>query len=938
MVRPTKPRTDLETSRPATANGSLSNRDAFVHQGDTQTPTAGVPVRPAARQNFHDNAQVSQPLGIDDVRNPTAMSKLERMTTAAISPSLDHAFQTLHAAAIDVDARARKHHSNDNTAPMSQAPYRVEDGQQQPLYPPSSYAQYRFSSLDRSDSQSTSIASYTPLYPDQQKSTPQSDGAPDHQMAAATHNTAGMPLYPQDLTSTATSSAVDDRALLSPASQPLSELAYLPDYSHEVSYAQAFSMPVFNHETALMTPFVSTDDFATWLLDPETSLMPDPTLGHQDLSMLSIPPELTHHIPQAYSADTSPGQQWPLPLSPKPLDSSISAERRKVLNSYIIDEFRDQRRIRITLSRNKLLAGDHEIFPHMMSLQMLQACLGSYWTHIDHQYPVLHRPTFDPNGAPDLLVLTQIALGASCLDATYGHSFRQTAFEWANFLVWHIRYKIYQEYDFGPPAKLWVFQTMLLLELFEKMYSTRELHERAHVHHATTIALMKRGGSLQNLSESAAKIEQPHTRGDFVGSVNMSGSNTTDTEFNKWISAEAMKRVAFMAFYIDTMHATIFGHVASMMPHEIRIRMPCDEDTWSATSFAEVKQRMHEARQARGNDVDITFEEALKRTLNGRSVQTTRFGRIGIMAGLLSLSWHLKLRDVHDSSVGIGKKGNWAPKIFGAIDFWKHDFDSAPIASTALDSGRNGINGAITAGNIPHTNGGDCFEIVDVEPFPKAAVMIEYSSVLHHLAHMTMHCDMLDYQIYAGATVALGRNITSDDRQTATRKVRDIWAPSASGRDAVWHALRFLSETLLCKEDRERYQASAANGTLPGSYKPQLAYHPRNDVMVTRPWVLYIAVMVVWSYGYALDGVIPPSVYVLTTQQAKTHDLYAYLLRVGGVATPAELAQVHNRNRCLGLLMVVRDMMRATRWELLHDAAASLKDCILLLMPGMVFD
>ncbi len=45
-------------------------------------------------------------------------------------------------------------------------------------------------------------------------------------------------------------------------------------------------------------------------------------------------------------------------------------------------------------------------------------------------------------------------------------------------------------------AKLWVFQTLLLLELYEKMFSTRELHERAHIHHATTITLMRRGRSL----------------------------------------------------------------------------------------------------------------------------------------------------------------------------------------------------------------------------------------------------------------------------------------------------------------------------------------------------------------------------------------------------------------------------------------------------------
>src|ERR1700677_3047022 len=89
-----------------------------------------------------------------------------------------------------------------------------------------------------------------------------------------------------------------------------------------------------------------------------------------------------------------------------------------------------------------------------------------------------------------------MAIGAACLDKIHGHDVTQNCAELSNFLACHLRWEIFSDYHFRPPAKLWVFQALLLLEIFEKMYSTRPLHERAHIHHATTLTLMRRGSSL----------------------------------------------------------------------------------------------------------------------------------------------------------------------------------------------------------------------------------------------------------------------------------------------------------------------------------------------------------------------------------------------------------------------------------------------------------
>jgi hypothetical protein len=162
---------------------------------------------------------------------------------------------------------------------------------------------------------------------------------------------------------------------------------------------------------------------------------------------------------------------------------------------------------------------------------------------------------------PHLLLLMVIAIGAATLDKAYGTALTDCAADFANFVVWHVRWEIVRDADFRPPAKLWIFQTLLLIEVYEKMYSTRALHERAHIHHDSTLTLMRRGSSLIG---RPAFDSPPSVRDDKT--ARSSGSNsTTDTPgseetWTRWITNEATRRAAFAAFVIDSIHATMFGH------------------------------------------------------------------------------------------------------------------------------------------------------------------------------------------------------------------------------------------------------------------------------------------------------------------------------------------------------------------------------------------
>lgn len=102
--------------------------------------------------------------------------------------------------------------------------------------------------------------------------------------------------------------------------------------------------------------------------------------------------------------------------------------------------------------------------------------------------------------------------------------------------------------------------------------------------------------------------------------------------------------------------------------------------------------------------------------------------------------------------------------------------------------------------------------------------------------------------------------------------------------------------------------------------------HVRDDYNLNRPWAMYMAALVVWCYGFPVVGptLLPPA---LATAAEQRRDMLEFLKRVGGVRSPHDL-QGNGRNRCLGLLMILRDGFVKTRWEMLTEAASLLGNCI----------
>ncbi|QKX60521.1 uncharacterized protein TRUGW13939_07666 [Talaromyces rugulosus] len=672
---------------------------------------------------------------------------------------------------------------------------------------------------------------------------------------------------------------------------------------NSVGFESSYPYPVFGGESYNRSPFAMGDDFTAWLFnEPATgspvnysNMMP----GYSDPSQSQA--SFANNDPAYGSLYNNVIPQHPMSvtsiLDSTPPEAMMSEEKRQDLLHLISTRFNETAHSAVNTRKDALMEGDIDADSHILSLRMMQTYVGSYWLHFHAQLPILHKPTFVADRTPTLLLLSLMAIGAATLDRAHGPAVTEAAGDLANFLAWHIRWEIFMDVDFRPPAKLWVFQTLLLLEVYEKIYSTRALHERAHIHHDTTLTLMRRGSSFLGRSafDSPASLRESNR-----STTATSDGGEREDSWSHWIQTEATRRVAFGAFVMDSIHATMFGHSVKMVAHELRLPLPCDEAQWSATSAAEVS-RMQVVLQSNGVK-PIMFLDGLKKTLTGQKVRTNGFGRTVLMAGLLSVSWHMNQRDLQVSSLGVaqalGGRDKWRSSLLRAFDNWKRDFDETLADSIQHRGYRNFL--------------GPQFHMDEEDTF-------ESRTVLHHLAHMASHVDIVDCQVFGGAGRLLGRSITPKDYKTAREKMTERWATKASARDATFYALKFLCQVLLPSNTR-----LGPNGQ---SFAKGAGYSAREDFLLHRSWVVYFAALVVWSYGYALEGPIP-SPPELATVGAQIQDMQRFLQTIGAVREPSDLEHVTGRNQCLGLLLHLQASFRDTRWELLHEAGFLLERCI----------
>ncbi|KAK3064405.1 hypothetical protein LTR53_018504, partial [Teratosphaeriaceae sp. CCFEE 6253] len=115
--------------------------------------------------------------------------------------------------------------------------------------------------------------------------------------------------------------------------------------------------------------------------------------------------------------------------------------------------------------------------------------------------------------------------------------------------------------------------------------------------------------------------------------------------WKQWVESESMRRVVFAAFQNDTLGEILMGHQHVTAPWEIRLPMPCDDTMWQAKRPEDVRDL--ESTFARNNTRSMKFLDGLKDVLHGEPVNTHYDARMILVAGLLSVSCHIKRREKH---------------------------------------------------------------------------------------------------------------------------------------------------------------------------------------------------------------------------------------------------------------------------------------------------
>lgn len=569
-----------------------------------------------------------------------------------------------------------------------------------------------------------------------------------------------------------------------------------------------------------------TENFGTWLFDPYNAEF---SVAHLPFFEGGLESTFNSNIHYDYESQslTSSRSQLETPPQLAESDELLREYRRNEILAFF-ERFRQKNPRSGQLATNILhdTSGD---FPGL-SLDNMRDCIREYWQYVAPRLPIVHQPTFNCNRGSIFLLMVMVALGAASLrshDTTGQYSECSVL---AEVVIEGVRWEILTQDDASPPVSLEVAQSLLLLEFYEKMYSSRRFHERAHIYHTPTLTLLRRGSPLIGRSGTESPPEE-HPAAEHGQGM----ATDPRTHWTQWADTEAMHRVVFAAFMMDILHAAMFGHTADMAPHEIRLPLPCDDTLWTAPTPELARQ--HEANLRMYGITPVPFLDALKKALHGIEVKTASFGRMIIISGLLSVGWHLSNRETHLKSLDLAapsmeSQENWKHILLKAFDKWKQRFDSAQgseASPTYADQGRqtSGLNGPVQS-----------------------------AAALYHLAHISLHVNIVDCQVYAGAKRLLGRKVSARDRENVVSRM-ESWAHLPSTRHAVLHAFKLLHRILVdprwsssSGRDGIKQEHHASGVSLP-PIEAQ-TYSCRNEPDPHRPWIMYYAALCIWSYVMAL--------------------------------------------------------------------------------------
>lgn len=360
-------------------------------------------------------------------------------------------------------------------------------------------------------------------------------------------------------------------------------------------------------------------------------------------------------------------------------------------------------------------------FQEEFKINRLQYYLENYWKYYHPQFPVLNFPSFSTHDSHPILLLSMLAIGAS-IASTWITEDPNRAIMFADSIATPLRWTIYESKDFKPPPKLWIVQSLLLLECYEICSSSRDLHERANLHRGLSIQLLKRspifGGNPNGVSSDPIDY------------------NATRKQWIDFIEEESMKRCALATFYLETLHAVVFGHDIVIDLHHVKPSLPIDDNFWSTGRYSENCLLS-----------SMTLLAAIKGILHKKSIKAKGFAKKIVISGIIALSFEVQERELEFSIPELKPvKQLWQQKIQEAFKSWDY------TSSLSINN--------------------------------KSGWADTYFIPLRQLYESYTHMKHYDFMVYAGAPGRLNVKFGEKEIELVNKKIKD-WVDSLQSRRAI---------------------------------------------------------------------------------------------------------------------------------------------------------
>ncbi|RCK64702.1 hypothetical protein Cantr_00297 [Candida viswanathii] len=556
-----------------------------------------------------------------------------------------------------------------------------------------------------------------------------------------------------------------------------------------------------------------------------------------------------------------------------------------------------------------------------------------YWKHFHTQFTFLHKPSFDTKSAELLLLVAMIAVGAC-------YSFPDTAealakeykqspeFKFTLLLAKPLRFAIFEHEDFKSPVKLWILQSLNMLEWMEKNFLTRRMHERAHLHHGTTVQLLRRspilGGNPTQKKKSSSNSNSSSAAEE--DSELEEGHNTSDTSdrdlFDKWVESESMKRITFMTFYLDIIDYIKFRHNPQILFYQLQLlNLPCDDESlWESNevngSFKKVVKRQRKLQDSNGNikkkkSKTDNFLAALKKLLKSHKLIDVKgksvFSQKILLAGLISLMHQMQQTELQNSSSLLSTQNShannkvWKEMLIRAFDNWYFE---------VMQDNESSNSAGISMFSLPNRK----------VPFP-----IFYLTQIIGLPEVNHY----DIAIFAGSPANQSVDATLKDHFIVQQKLNNVWSKNNKNPENIRCIVYCYA--LLCKLMLDE------DGN-PLNWNPNCDYYDTINCVST-------ATLVLWSYCFATAG-LESHKYVEQTQNSEAlqyaEDGYKYLNRIresllepisGKNSSDAiikaceKLPLIPNKQNISGLCFLISSKLITSQWEIIREHAKLIFNC-----------